>query len=251
METKGKTRTPIDTAAAHMREIALSNAEGSLIGSEDDLVERLGVSRVTVRQVARLLEYEGLLRVRRGINGGYFAARPSVEMVGSVVCAYLDTLGLNTRQTGGVATALWIETLRQAANADRAAARALVEKLRGELKLIPENAPLEEIARFEKASRAAIFRLIDGAYIEVFFGINSTFSTHQVTAQIRSNPAPHPDHAVFVERWRKAKLMELEAISEGDEMLAMMTALHTRKVWLSRGERAWRAAADREDTAET
>ena len=81
MEAQPKSRSPIDTAADQLREILLRQQEGEMIGSEDDLVARLGVSRVTVRQAARLLEREGVLRVRRGINGGYFASRPSVELV--------------------------------------------------------------------------------------------------------------------------------------------------------------------------
>jgi GntR family transcriptional regulator, transcriptional repressor for pyruvate dehydrogenase complex len=229
-----KAKSPIDGAAATLRKIALGLDECALIGSEDELLERLKVSRVTVRQAARLLEREGVLRVRRGINGGYFAARPSVEMVETIVCAYLDTLGLDTRHTGGVATALWIETLRQAAGADRAATRALVEKLRAQFDQLPADASMVDLARLELESRSEIFRLIEGEYIEVFFRINSAFSRQQVEAQLGDMKGVRLHHPVFLERWRKAKLMELEAIAEGDEMLAMMTGLHTRKVWISR-----------------
>lgn len=216
-----------------LRTFALGLEEGTLIGSEDDILSRLDVSRVTMRQAARLLEREGVLRVRRGINGGYFASRPSVEMVENIVCTYLDTLGLDTKHTGGVATALWIETLRQAASADRVATRALAEELGAEFSALSPDATLGEIAKLEQSSRSRIFRLIEGSYIEVFFRINSTFSRMQVTAEVgESGGRQH--FPQFLERWRKAKLMELEAIAEGDEMLAMMTALHTRKVWLSR-----------------
>src|SRR5258706_5314446 len=95
-----KTKSPIDLAALEVRNMALALEEGAFLGSEDDLVGRLGVARVTVRQAGRLLEREGVLFVRRGIKGGYFASRPSVEMVESVFCAYLETLGLDTRHTG-------------------------------------------------------------------------------------------------------------------------------------------------------
>jgi len=50
----------------------LAAKEGALIGSEESLIADLGVSRSTLRQAARLLEREGLLRVKRGINGGYY-----------------------------------------------------------------------------------------------------------------------------------------------------------------------------------
>lgn len=219
-----------------LRGFALDLDAGQLIGSEDEILSRLGVSRVTMRQAARLLEREGVLRVRRGINGGYFAARPSVEMVENIVCTYLDTLGLDTKHTSGVATALWIETLRQAANADRAATRALAEELAVEFNALSPDATLSEISKLELSSRSRIFALIEGSYIEVFFRINSTFSRMQVTAEVGGAEAVRQHFPEFLERWRKAKLMELEAMVEGDEMLAMMTALHTRKVWLSRKE---------------
>lgn len=71
---KPRTKPNITTAASALREIIWSAAEGQLLGSEEDLTAMLGVSRPTVRQVARLLEREGLLKVRRGVNGGYFAS---------------------------------------------------------------------------------------------------------------------------------------------------------------------------------
>jgi GntR family transcriptional regulator, transcriptional repressor for pyruvate dehydrogenase complex len=129
---------------------------------------------------------------------------------------------------------LWIETLRQAAGADRAATRALVEKLRAQFDQLPADASMVDLARLELESRSEIFRLIEGEYIEVFFRINSAFSRQQVEAQLGDMKGVRLHHPVFLERWRKAKLMELEAIAEGDEMLAMMTGLHTRKVWISR-----------------
>ena len=60
------------------------------MGSEETLIAKLGVSRATVRQAARLLEREGFPRVRRGINGGYFAARPDVRTIEKAVSSYLE-----------------------------------------------------------------------------------------------------------------------------------------------------------------
>jgi GntR family transcriptional repressor for pyruvate dehydrogenase complex len=49
------------------------------LGSENDLMELLGIGRPTLRQAARLLEQQQLLVVKRGINGGFFGRRPSAE----------------------------------------------------------------------------------------------------------------------------------------------------------------------------
>jgi hypothetical protein len=175
-----------------------------------------------------------VLRVRRGINGGYFASRPSVQMVETVVSTYLNTLGLGTQHTGGVATALWMEALRQAAGADRDATRQTVARLTRLLDKVSSNSDLRDIGVLEQDMREAIFELIDGAYIRVFSGINTAFSRQHVEAHLAKISAVGITHPEFVDRWKKAKAMELEAILEGDEMLAMMTALHSRKVWLSR-----------------
>lgn len=206
------------------------------MGSEDELLDRVGVSRVTVRQAARILEGEGLVSVRRGINGGYFAARPSVEMVEAVVCAYLNTLELEAHHVGIVATALWVQVLREAALADRAEAHSLAERLTCEVEALGPETTIEDIGRIERVSRSAIFELIDGAYIEVLFRINAAFSRQQIKAEAYTSDDAE-GYRQFFRAWKKAKLLEFEAIAEGDEFLAVMAALHSRKLWGGRAER--------------
>ena len=59
------------------------------LGSEEEMCQALGVSRPTLRQAARLLEEEQLLVVRRGINGGIFGRRPTVEAVSRIASVFL------------------------------------------------------------------------------------------------------------------------------------------------------------------
>ena len=92
--------------AAVLRGIVLDAAPGTLLGSEDALVARLSVSRSTVRQIARLLEREGLLLVRRGINGGYYGARPTIGTIETTVSAYLETLDMDSQDLTTVASVL-------------------------------------------------------------------------------------------------------------------------------------------------
>ena len=80
-ERAPRLKSTIDAAASRLRALARAANADALLGSEEALVAQLGVSRATLRQVARLLEREGLLKVRRGINGGYFAARPDLRTV--------------------------------------------------------------------------------------------------------------------------------------------------------------------------
>jgi len=227
-----KSKSPIEIAADQLREIALSADDGVLIGSEDDLIARLGVSRVTVRQTARLLEREGLIRVRRGINGGYFAARPTEEMLEAVFCAYLETLGLKNEHSGIITTALWVEMMREAASVASEAARQLADRLRQLIEQVPENARLRDIGKLEQECRSAICELIDARYVELLFRINSAFARHRIAPEF--DALDPPAGAEFIHKWKRSKLMEIEAIGDADPVLAMMAARHTRNLWMTR-----------------
>ncbi len=224
--------TALDTAAARLRELVLKTADGAFIGSEDSLVSGLGFSRNTVRQAARLLEREGLLLVRRGINGGYFGARPNVKTIERAVATYLETLDMDAEDVTVVASALWVEVLCRAAALRTDEARQLAEKFRDRVRALKPKPSFDEILELERESRAAIFDLTKWRYIELIFTINMAFA-------IRHPPEPRPSddspvHQEFVRAWTNAKLMELSAIGEGDVQLGAMAARHIRHVWHQR-----------------
>ncbi|WP_178379848.1 FadR/GntR family transcriptional regulator [Cryptosporangium aurantiacum] len=80
--------------ADELREEVLSrSAVGELLGSESDLVRRHGVSPPTLRQAMRVLQAEGLVSVRRGVNGGFFAAAPSAAAVARAASTLLRHQG--------------------------------------------------------------------------------------------------------------------------------------------------------------
>jgi GntR family transcriptional regulator, transcriptional repressor for pyruvate dehydrogenase complex len=60
-----------------------------LLGSESSLMEQLGVGRPTLRQAARMLEQNGLLIVRRGVNGGVYGRRPTSKGVSNSASWFL------------------------------------------------------------------------------------------------------------------------------------------------------------------
>lgn len=224
-----KNKSTIEAAAARLRSIVLATREGALLGSEDDLVLRLEVSRATVRQVARLLEREGLLRVRRGINGGYFAARPDVHTIETTVSAYLEMFDTNLEDVFAIASVLWVEVMRKAAAKRTQEAKALVKRFREKVSALPQHAPYEEVLALELESRDAIFNLIKSRYIHLIFQINMAF-THRRLPSMRHRDDT-ADHREFVHAWRNAKLMELEAIADGDQELGMIAARHIRNLW--------------------
>ncbi len=219
----------LDTAAARLRNLVLEADDGAFIGSEDSLVVRLGFSRSTVRQVARLLEREGLLRVRRGINGGYFGARPNIKTIEGTVASYLETLDMDAEDVTIVASALWGEVLRKAAALRSEPARRLAETFRLQVKALKPTASFDEILELEQASRAAIFSLTKCRYIELIFTINAAFAGRRFPE--RADRDGSQEHRMFVQAWTNAKLMELSAIGEGDVELGEMAARHIRQIW--------------------
>lgn len=222
-------KSTIDAAAGALREIVLEAEPGTLLGSEDALVARLGVSRSTIRQVARLLEREGLLRVRRGINGGYYGARPTTGTIETTVSAYLETLNIDSQDLITIASVLWVEVMRRAAAAPKENTAAMVETMRRKLEKLKPAASFSDISKLEQESQRAMLGLGNSRYIELIFQINATFAARRF-----SPPSVHGDteaHRAFIQDWRQAKRMELNAIEDGDTELAALAARHTRNIW--------------------
>ncbi len=238
---KIETKTAIQSAAEQLRSIVLDSDEGAMIGSEDVLIAQLRCSRSTVRQVARLLEREGLLRVKRGINGGYFGSRPDVGTIEATVSAYLETLDMDLNDITILASALWIEAVRKAALADPKQTEILVEKMRPRIAAIPDTAAFETVRSLALDIQAEIFQLANSDYIKLLFDINVAFSRRQYIKPNEDDDSA--EHWAFVRDWRNAKLMELDAIRSGNAQLAAMAGQHSRHIWHARVERRFANSA--------
>jgi DNA-binding FadR family transcriptional regulator len=68
---------------------------GDRIGREEDLVERFGVSRPTVREAVRLLASSHLVRVSKGPGGGIFVAATPEQGIGRTLTASVADLLAN------------------------------------------------------------------------------------------------------------------------------------------------------------
>lgn len=119
---------PRETADILREEILTHAGDGEewLLGSEDDMIRMLGVSRPTLRQAARMLEQEQLLVVRRGIGGGLFGRRPTGEAVSHTASVYLRSQGATYNDLISTQTILGVESARLAAlNGSQSDRRAL------------------------------------------------------------------------------------------------------------------------------
>ncbi|WP_214364855.1 FadR/GntR family transcriptional regulator [Pseudonocardia sp. H11422] len=74
-----------DVLANELRERILSDEypEGTPLPPERELVTQTRMSRTTVREALRILEVQGLIRIKAGRAGGAFVQRPGEESVAS------------------------------------------------------------------------------------------------------------------------------------------------------------------------
>jgi DNA-binding FadR family transcriptional regulator len=108
--TESAAGSRVKAAAARLHELVLEHlGEDPFIGSEADLVSRLGVSRPTLHQAARLLEHEELLTIRRGVGGGYFARVPSEDTVARAISAFLRSRRVDMYAVAQTAAPLLLE----------------------------------------------------------------------------------------------------------------------------------------------
>lgn len=225
-------RSPLSLTAQRLRAMALAEDEGHRLGSEDEVLDRLGVSRGTLKQAARLLEQEGLIRVKRGVNGGYYAARPTEDTLKAIANAYLQSIEVAPVDIVAVTTILWLEVVRRAAQAPGATFREALRKLVSDLHALPPAATFHDLDIVEQKSRRIIFDAVDCRYIELIMRINQAFGAQHPFPTVTQDH--RPEHRAFAAAWRKAKALELEAIIESDIALADVATRNCRRIWNDR-----------------
>jgi DNA-binding FadR family transcriptional regulator len=154
MRTTGNSRqgkrnsTAASIAADRLAEQIISLPPGTFLGFEEALLQELGVSRVTFRQTARILQHRGLLAIKRGAQGGYYSRLPDFGQVVEDAVLYLRTQNTTLLETTEAAHAL-TELL------SRDAAKSANEQLRRELQAtvkrlrtsVPEDMSASEFIR--------------------------------------------------------------------------------------------------------
>lgn len=209
-------RSLVRQTVQKLRERILSQSEpGSFLGSEEELIAWLGISRPTFRQAARLLEHEQLLAIKRGIGGGFFARPPSAQAVSRLAAIFLNTQGATLSDINEACKPLVVEAARRLArNPSIAVRRQLLEFV-------------DAHEGFEKADDQR-------SYLRVIFEFE------QLLARLAGNPAIElmvnamrdlvrdPRHGYFhIDRGRAAVHAEFhrrlaQAIRAGDAEMAVL-----------------------------
>jgi GntR family transcriptional repressor for pyruvate dehydrogenase complex len=207
----------VQSAATALRIEALARPDGSLLGSEDELTVRFGISRPTLRQAARLLEHQQLLVVHRGVGGGYYSRRPGVETVSMAAAAYLNAQGATLRDVIAVVHSF-------AESASRLAATSNDEELRGALKTLFERLvggsaaenPLAQYFSDDAEIARLLFAMSRNPALELFNRVAYDFGFHQKRDRLFHNDA------VRRNEWRRVRLQIVQAILDRDPGLAGM-----------------------------
>lgn len=226
--------------ASSLRNRALAMPEGAFLGSEEELIAQLGVSRPTFRQAARLVSHEQLITIKRGVGGGFFARRPSKETVGRAVATYLRSRDTTLEQVLDVSYQIGTIALELAAKSSNQMARERLVSLRAKIADALSDAPTKAhraaallALEFEQAE---IIGLLTGnPAIELCMDMFDQFGAYQTSVRFW---AEHPER---VGTWLKVSLRLVDALLAGD-------AEQAKRVLQERGRlsRRWVADGQRE-----
>jgi GntR family transcriptional regulator, transcriptional repressor for pyruvate dehydrogenase complex len=103
MKNGERTVVPFRTATlstqivAHVRDALFAKElhSGDFLGTEKDLAERFGVSRIVARDALRTLEAQGIVEIKVGAGGGARIARGNARLFAEALAVQLDLAGVS------------------------------------------------------------------------------------------------------------------------------------------------------------
>ena len=227
-----------------MREDILARNEGAFLGSEEDLLARYQISRQTLRQAARVLENEQLLRVRRGVGGGYYVRQPTIEAVGRVAATYLRIRQVTLDDQVEVAHLINETLFRKAAVSQNATLRKqLAELIDGmDDETLPEN-PVDFFL-WDVKTTILVAELSGNAALELITSILGQVGLEE------SRPTLYTNRPARMAAWLKTRRRLMGAILDQDPEVAALHGARCHELvkgWLAedRKLRIVRARRDR------
>jgi GntR family transcriptional regulator, transcriptional repressor for pyruvate dehydrogenase complex len=209
----------VKRAVQALRQDALSFADGELIGSEDELLQRHNVSRPTLRQAAALVAQEQLLKIKRGVGGGYIARRPTSRAVAHMAAVFLQTRGAGLGEIIQSVEPIRAELARLAAlNVDDEGRQAIRDFLAREEERNEEDAYWGFI-RGERDFGQLMGQISRNHVMSLFLEI-----LYDLAATLK------PEHDIYrgrpdrIAEYRGKRNRIAEAVLDGDADLAVLTA---------------------------
>lgn len=223
LERKG---SRVSSVARELIAMSLAVDDGEFLGGEDELILRLGASRLTLRQAAKIAEHQHMVKVRRGNKGGFYASRPSAADAVQSLAGYLHLKGTKLRHVLRIAKLVSEESGAIAAkNNDENFSKKLreisanAEKIGSRYDVIARDIELSEVVA--EMSRNPLVEIINA--IANAFGIDE-------------------ESAIFVDPAERAEMSRLQknvcdAILSGDEEVARLMLRRRAEAleqWLSK-----------------
>jgi GntR family transcriptional repressor for pyruvate dehydrogenase complex len=93
-----RTATMSTQIVAQVRDLLFAKAlrPGDFLGTEKDLAERFGVSRIVARDALRTLEAQGVVDIKVGAGGGARIAQGNARLFAEALAVQLDLAGVTT-----------------------------------------------------------------------------------------------------------------------------------------------------------
>lgn len=121
---------------------------GANLGTEAELMKRYGVRRSLLREAVRLLEYQSVAAMRRGVAGGLIVTEPSFDSAAYPAGVFLESRGFSVEQWLATRRALELHILDRCMSLfDDAAREALKRCLVAESEL-DDSASGTDLQRF-------------------------------------------------------------------------------------------------------
>lgn len=168
--------TLVKDTADVLAELSLESSPGDHLGAEDELIERLGVSRPTLRQAAKIVESDRLLQVRRGIRGGFYASRPDAADVIRAPARYLRLNGATIADVHAVTRLIAEEVAVLAARSTDPAPREELAAFRAR---IDQADAVAAMIRSETELARLLARMSGNPAAELFIEIGYTFGREE------------------------------------------------------------------------
>jgi DNA-binding FadR family transcriptional regulator len=239
MRKHGVDRATLKSLTRRMSADLLDLPPGAFLGVEDDVLKRYGVSRPTLRQAARVLEYQKLLSVRAGVRGGYYVTRPAFTDLAGAVGLFLRAQGVTFSEFLSAARGMHQTVAAMSANSTDAELRS---ELQAERDLYAAAAQAGSLSRFIEAE-VRLYHLVGrlagnrvlGFFVDVLFELGAEDATVPIFRE-------HPDR---IARMSSLRLKLVDAILASDAEIAQV---HSKRIsdqldaWMAEDTEAERAA---------
>jgi DNA-binding FadR family transcriptional regulator len=217
-----KKESAVASAAEKLRHLSMEKGDGEFIGSEEDLIAILEVSRPTLRQASALVLQENLISVKRGVGGGYFACVPNSMTVSRMAALYLQSRAIHLPDVHQALKPLRTEIAGLAArNVDEISRESLVKFVEAEENDLKSG--VEATYRAFLASEREFGRIVGELSLNDILNLflNVIYDLAPFTRRDEDVWVNRPER---VDAYRRQRMQLAKAILEGDEEIAKVAS---------------------------